>query len=371
MKLGGFLEKRKSKVDVRAVHTAWTFASSLFSGTPRPHQWIMQIVHVFFVRSSTKFNFLIFTVMKTKFFLLVPLAIFLVAGVACSNEDKEPPFPENNDNMEIPDPESTVLVSVRNSVNGGSPVKLPELGEFYIDEGNNFTSDDPNLEFCSVGSIKGLGGVNDVPFSNSWATKVAMQERYGYFARHKGANGYKYARLYVTEYIMPHPNMILGAYVKYQSPYPIESDISVIIPDKQFKSFLIRNFDADSNGKLSQEEADSVRIINCCFQEIKSLDGIELFSNLEELYCNNNQLTTLDISENTELEILSCYTNLLPSLDISANRKLTFLACSSNPGNGTVFPVTAWFDNTNKPKNFPISYEYNGRTITIDYKMKE
>lgn len=47
MKLGGFLEKRKSKVGVRAVHTAWAFASSLFSGTPRPHQWIMQIVHVF------------------------------------------------------------------------------------------------------------------------------------------------------------------------------------------------------------------------------------------------------------------------------------------------------------------------------------
>lgn len=47
---------------------------------------------------------------------------------------------------------------------------------------------------------------------------------------------------------------------------------------------------------------------------------------------------------------------------------LTYLSCSGNPGDGTVFPVTAWFDNTNVPKDFPTSYLYNGKTITIDYK---
>ena len=303
--------------------------------------------------------------MKTKFFLMMVLVAFLVAGMACSKEDKEPVPTEEN--TEVPDPEGTVLVSIRNSVNGGTPVELPELGRFYIDEGNNFVAYDSNLEFCAVGAVRGLGDVRVVS-SGGWAAKVAVQEGYGYFARHKGSDGYKYARLYVTEYILPLPDMVLGAYVKYQSPYDIGSDLSVIIPDVNFKTYLMRNFDADFDGKLSQEEADSVQVMNCCLQDIRSLNGIELFANLEELYCNNNQLETLDISKNTKLEVLVCHSNQLSSLDISANRMLTYLSCSGNPGDGTVFPVTAWFDNTNVPKDFPTSYLYNGKTITIDYK---
>ena len=298
--------------------------------------------------------------MKTKIFLMMVLATFLVVGVACTKENDEPVLLENSD------PDGTILVSVRNSVNGGTPVELPELGSFYIDGENNFMPYNSNIEFSPIGEVKGIADVYAI--SATWSVRVAVQEGHGYLVRAQCSNGYKYARLYVAKYILPLPDMVLGAYVKYQSPYDIGSDLSVIIPDENFKSYLMRNFDADSDGKLSQEEADSVREMNCCLQDIRYLDGIELFANLEELYCNNNQLETLDISKNTKLEILVCHSNQLSSLDISANRMLTYLSCSGNPGDGTVFPVTAWFDNTNVPKDFPTSYLYNGKTITIDYK---
>ena len=41
--------------------------------------------------------------------------------------------------------------------------------------------------------------------------------------------------------------------------------------------------------------------------------------------CNNNDLTSLNVTKNTELEILECSGNVLTSLDVSNNIKLRYL----------------------------------------------
>ena len=51
---------------------------------------------------------------------------------------------------------------------------------------------------------------------------------------------------------------------------------------------------------------------------------------LQELYCNNNQLTELDVSNCTALAVLSCYDNQLTELNLSQNTALTGLDCSNN-----------------------------------------
>jgi len=53
---------------------------------------------------------------------------------------------------------------------------------------------------------------------------------------------------------------------------------------------------------------------------------------LTSLYCYNNQLTTLDVSNNTALTSLDCSNNLLTALDVSANTALTSLSCSNYDG---------------------------------------
>ncbi len=63
---------------------------------------------------------------------------------------------------------------------------------------------------------------------------------------------------------------------------------------------------------------------------INDLTGIEEFFALEVLYCYNNNLSELDISNNTVLVSLSCYLNNLTSLDIRANTALSSLHCYSN-----------------------------------------
>ena len=51
---------------------------------------------------------------------------------------------------------------------------------------------------------------------------------------------------------------------------------------------------------------------------------------LGTLHCRDNQLTSLDLSQNTVLTVLTCQGNQLTSLDLSKNTALTILGCSGN-----------------------------------------
>jgi len=70
--------------------------------------------------------------------------------------------------------------------------------------------------------------------------------------------------------------------------------------------------------------------LSCYSNSLSSLD-VSKNTQLEILDCYSNQLTSLDVSKNTQLEILYCYSNQLTSLDVSKNTQLTYLNCSSNP----------------------------------------
>lgn len=91
---------------------------------------------------------------------------------------------------------------------------------------------------------------------------------------------------------------------------------------------------------------------------------------LDISYCNLTSLKGIEYFE--ALTQLNCYDNQLISLDISKNTALTKFYCDGNPGNGTIFPVTAWFDNGSIPDDFTkYNWDYNGNTITISYIKKE
>jgi hypothetical protein len=51
---------------------------------------------------------------------------------------------------------------------------------------------------------------------------------------------------------------------------------------------------------------------------------------INQLTCNNNHLTSLDVSKSIALTNLSCFTNQLTSLDVSKNIALTNLNCNKN-----------------------------------------
>ena len=105
-------------------------------------------------------------------------------------------------------------------------------------------------------------------------------------------------------------------------------------PDANFRDYLLSKtttYTTDGSDKYyTQEQINSIVSINCSEKNIESLKGIEYFTALEQLYCENNQLTSLDVTKNTALTELVCYFNELTELDITKNTALTYLECAYN-----------------------------------------
>ena len=100
-------------------------------------------------------------------------------------------------------------------------------------------------------------------------------------------------------------------------------------PDKNFRNWLLKQkYGVD--GILSKKEIASISELDVRTKSIQSLKGIEYFIPLIKLNCENNQLTTLDVSKNTALKELNCGFNQLTTLDVSKNTALTELDCEKN-----------------------------------------
>ena len=101
-------------------------------------------------------------------------------------------------------------------------------------------------------------------------------------------------------------------------------------PDGAFRQYVADNFDKDKDGALNQTERNAVKEIRINNSGCTSLQGLKYFSKLTDLFCSDNNLTELDVSENPELKRLICYNNSLTSLNLNKNTKLESLNCNKN-----------------------------------------
>ena len=101
-------------------------------------------------------------------------------------------------------------------------------------------------------------------------------------------------------------------------------------PDNIFRPHVSSNFDTNGDGYLIKQEIRDAIAIAVSSKSISNLKGIEHFTSLQALACNNNNLTSIDISKNTLLTSLYCENNKLTSLNVSNNKQLQILSCSGN-----------------------------------------
>ena len=104
------------------------------------------------------------------------------------------------------------------------------------------------------------------------------------------------------------------------------------IPDVNFEQKLI-NLGHDSgvpDGKVTTANIKSLTSLDVSNYSISDLTGIQAFVSLTTLHCDSNQLTVLDLSQNTALKDLWCHFNQLTALDVSKNTALININCERN-----------------------------------------
>ena len=122
----------------------------------------------------------------------------------------------------------------------------------------------------------------------------------------------------------------------------------VNIPDTNFKAKLLAadhtpfnafafgfdhqafKLDVNNDGEIQSSEAQLVIQLNIGDGNIADLTGIESFTNLIVLNCNNNALTNLNLNSLPTITVLQCQNNQLSSLDVRGLNGLDYLNCSDN-----------------------------------------
>ncbi len=105
-------------------------------------------------------------------------------------------------------------------------------------------------------------------------------------------------------------------------------------PDKNFRDYVAGQWDTNHDNRFSPSEIAAAKWITCDNlwegQPIKSLKGIEYFTEIWELSCVYNDLTEIDLSHNTKLEYVNCHHNKLEKLDVSGLPLLKTFYCGQN-----------------------------------------
>lgn len=107
---------------------------------------------------------------------------------------------------------------------------------------------------------------------------------------------------------------------------------TTLIPDANFEQALIDfGFDVlPINGSVPTANISSIDSLNVALRNINSMSGIEDFTSLTYLNCFDNQIYTLDVTQNLNLKYLICTLNNISVLDITQNVLLIDLFCSGN-----------------------------------------
>ena len=116
-------------------------------------------------------------------------------------------------------------------------------------------------------------------------------------------------------------------------PTTIPSDMTKAFPDEIFRKYVLDNFDNNNDKVISKDEAlyvTEISSIGRSWGNLKSLEGIQYFPNLNKLYVYGTNLTSLDLSRNTRLTSLNCSNNQLTTLDVSGCVGLKTLYCENN-----------------------------------------
>ena len=104
-----------------------------------------------------------------------------------------------------------------------------------------------------------------------------------------------------------------------------------LIPDATFEQFLVENFDADGDGRVSKVEAAEVKGIAFSDLEVESIEGIKYFTSLQMLDCSYNTIRgEVDLSGMENLTEVYVDHNYISSLNLAGCSRLAIVEANDN-----------------------------------------
>ncbi|MGB0897334.1 MAG: T9SS type A sorting domain-containing protein [Flavobacteriaceae bacterium] len=144
----------------------------------------------------------------------------------------------------------------------------------------------------------------------------------------------------------------------------IANSQTTLIPDSNFEQALINSgIDSDGviNGQVLTSDVSNLTNLSVPSYNISDLTGIEDFVNLTDLAAFNNNISSIDLSNNTQLRVLYIDTNNLTAIDLTNNTQLQTVWLGYNN-------ITA-IDITNLTNLYTFKIEHNDLT-SLDLSNK-
>ena len=107
----------------------------------------------------------------------------------------------------------------------------------------------------------------------------------------------------------------------------------IAIPDLGLEQALISSgFDTEGtvNQKMLKEDASLVKVLNARNLNIVNLEGVQFFTNLEELDLSNNKVTQITLASNLKINKVNLNNNLLTNVNFSPNVNLKTILVAKN-----------------------------------------
>lgn len=118
--------------------------------------------------------------------------------------------------------------------------------------------------------------------------------------------------------------------VNFKNKLLASSTSSTNVIAKNFMNQPIK-IDANNNGEIEQTEASAVFFLSVQNSSIQNLEGLQFFTNLRTLYCNNNPLiTSLNTTSLVNLENLNASNCSLNNLNVISSTNLKKVLVDSN-----------------------------------------
>ena len=108
--------------------------------------------------------------------------------------------------------------------------------------------------------------------------------------------------------------------------------------DPQFEAYILANFDKNGDGFIRQSEANEITKIDCSNLNITSVKEIYYFPNLVTFICENNKLSSLDLSKNLSITSASVLKNQC-KINIYILRSQSPIVISRNSETATIIYI--------------------------------